>query len=147
MALIGLVGTSGDAFAQTLSSTSVVASPNPGVIGQQVTLTATVTTGAFLAQGQVQFFDGATSLGTGFVGGGLAFFTTSSLALGPHSITAQFIGPDPNNLGSTSPPLSLTINQAATTTSVSSSVNPSTVGQTVTFTATAASAPPRRPER
>jgi hypothetical protein len=82
-ALLGLVGAAGDAFAQTPSSTSVVASPNPGVIGQQVTLTATVTTGAFLAQGQVQFFDGATSLGTGFVGGGLAFITTSSLALGP----------------------------------------------------------------
>ena len=81
MALSGLVGTSGDAFAQTPSSTSVIASPNPGVIGQQVTLTATVTTGPFLAQGQVQFFDGATSLGTGFVGGGFALFTTSSLAL------------------------------------------------------------------
>jgi Bacterial Ig-like domain (group 3) len=124
VALLGLVGTAGDAFAQTPSSTAVTASPNPGVVGQQVTLTATVTTGAFLAQGQVQFFDGATFLGTGFVGGGLAFFTTSSLALGPHSITAQFIGPDPNNLGSTSPPLSLTINQASTTTTLTSSLNP-----------------------
>jgi hypothetical protein len=54
---------------------------------------------------------------------------------GSHSITAVY-GGDGSFAGSTSPPISLTIGQASTTTSVSSSLNPSLVGQQVTYTAT-----------
>ena len=67
--------------------------------------------------------------------GGTATFSTSSLAVGSHSITASY-GGDTNDAGSSSGAVSQTINPDATTTSVSSSVNPSVFGQSVTFTAT-----------
>jgi hypothetical protein len=62
-AVIGLVGTSGAAFAQS-TSTVVTSLENPSVVGQQVTFIATVTeTGPFVPGGMVTFFDGATNLG------------------------------------------------------------------------------------
>src|SRR5579872_5658358 len=42
------------------NSTSLISSPNPSLIGQPVTLTATVPMGA---TGQLTFYDGATMLG------------------------------------------------------------------------------------
>jgi hypothetical protein len=64
MALLGLAGGAGNAFAQ--ATTTVVASQNnPSVIDQTVTLIATVSvTTAFVPGGSVQFFDGATPLGS-----------------------------------------------------------------------------------
>jgi Big-like domain-containing protein len=138
VALLGLVGTSGGAFAQS-TSTVVTSQENPSVVGQTVTFIATVTvTGPFVPGGQVQFFDGATLLGSSFVGAGSAIFDTlSPLTIGPHSITAVYGGDTNGNLGSTSPPLIQIVNAAApTTTTLTSSLNPSIVGQAVTFTAT-----------
>jgi hypothetical protein len=66
--------------------------------------------------------------------GGLATFNTSTLAVGGHSITAVY-GGDTNDAGSTSPAQTQQVNQAATITQVSSSVNPSTYGQSATLTA------------
>jgi hypothetical protein len=81
-----------------------------------MTLIATVTvTGAFVPGGPVQFFDGATLLGSSFVGTGSAIFTISSLTIGAHSITAVYGGDTNGNLASTSPALIQTvINQTAT---------------------------------
>src|SRR5437016_14236730 len=64
-----------------------------------------------------------------------ATFTTSTLAVGAHSITASYAG-NANFNGSTSAVLTQTANKAGTSTSVASSLNPSTFGQSVTFTAT-----------
>ena len=71
-----------------------------------------------------------------------ATYTTNSLAVGTHSITAVY-GSDANFSGSTSSMLSQTVTQAATTARVSSSSpqNPSSFGQGVTFTATVAEGP------
>jgi LPXTG-site transpeptidase (sortase) family protein len=66
---------------------------------------------------------------------GVATCTTSYAGVSTHSITAVYSG-DANFTNSTSAPLTQTINQDATTTSLSSSVNPSVIGQSVTFTAT-----------
>jgi hypothetical protein len=109
-----------------------------------VTLIATVTvTGAFVPGGSVQFFDGATLLGSSFVGAGSAIFTVSSLTIGAHSITAVYGGDTNGNLASTSPVLIQTvINQTATSTSITSLLNPSASGQSVTFTATVTGASP-----
>jgi hypothetical protein len=77
-------------------------------------------------------------MGTGTVSGGIATFTTSALAVGNQTITTSYSG-DGNFNGSTG---SLTgnpqvVNKAnSSTTTVTSSVNPSVFGQTVTFTAT-----------
>jgi hypothetical protein len=71
------------------STTTLTSSQNPSEFGKPVTFTATVTAGA---TGTVTFFDGATPLGTVPLAGGTATFTTSSLAIGNHSITATYNG-------------------------------------------------------
>src|SRR5207249_3711202 len=92
------------------SATALAAAPNPAVVGQPVTLTATVTCDAVVPTGSVTFFDGATPL-TGPVpvnGSGMATFTTSSLAIGSHTLTAQYSG-DANCSGSTSNAVTVTV--------------------------------------
>src|SRR4029077_5113262 len=76
-----------------------------------------------------------TTLGTTGLSGGSASFSTANLCAGPHSVTASY-SRDSNYSISSSSPFSQTVNQAGTTISVSSSNNPSTSGQNVTFTAT-----------
>jgi Bacterial Ig-like domain (group 3)/FG-GAP-like repeat/FG-GAP repeat len=119
------------------TTTAVTSSLNPAPGGQPVTFTATVTP-AFNAgalSGSVTFYDGANVLGTVAIKSGQAMFTTSSLLLGTHSITAAYAG-DATYLASTSPALLETINSSSTATALISSLNPSTFGQSVTFTAT-----------
>jgi hypothetical protein len=80
--------------------------------------------------------DGAVPLGTsGLNASGVATFSTSTLAVGTHSITAQY-GGDGTHTGSTSPAVLQTVNKATTTITLTSNDNPSKSGQPVTFTAT-----------
>jgi len=126
---------------QASTTTAVVSSVNPSVFGQSVTFTATVTGSTTVATptGTVQFKDGTTVLATISVtttaGVTTATFTTSTLAVGSHSITATY-GGDTNFTGSTSAVLTQTVNKASTSTTVASSANPSAFGQSVIFTAT-----------
>jgi hypothetical protein len=117
------------------SSTAVASSPNPSVVGQSVTVTATVAPSG--ATGSIEFFDGASSLGTAPVVGGSASISTGALAVGGHSLTAVYSG-DASFSGSTSPAHAHTVNAASTATAVTTSPNPSVVGQSVTITATVA---------
>jgi hypothetical protein len=92
------------------TSTTLLSSANPSAFGQAVIFTATIkpaTTGT--PTGTVTFKDGATVLGTGTLSSGKATFTTSSLALGTHSITAVY-GGSATYLASTSPTLTQTVN-------------------------------------
>ena len=123
------------------SVTTLGSSANPAMVGASVTLTATVTGSA--PTGPVNFKDGASSITgcsavalTGSGNSRTAACTTSSLATGTHSITAAYAG-DANNTATTSSALSQVVNALATTSTVlSSSLNPSTSGANVTFTAT-----------
>jgi hypothetical protein len=117
---------------QASTATALDSSVNPSTYGSSVTFTATVTSGA---TGTVMFKDGATTLGTGTLSSGTATFSTSILAVASHSITAEYSG-DTNYAGSTSSALTQEVCQAVTTTSVASSINPSTYNSSVTFTAT-----------
>src|SRR5205823_3390487 len=117
------------------TSTTVVSNNNPSTFGQSVTFTATVTNSGSTPTGSVEFFDGATSLGSQALITGSASITTSVLGGGSHSITAVY-GGNSNYNGSTSPSIRQTVNKANTTTVVASNNNPSTFGQSVTFTAT-----------
>src|SRR6185369_15784029 len=82
------------------------------------------------------FKDGATAICTNVaLSGATAGCTTSSVVVGGHAMTATYNG-DGNNATSTSPTLTQTVNKASTTTALGSSANPSTFGQSVTFTAT-----------
>ena len=84
----------------------------------------------------MKFYDGTVLLGTVATGstGSTATFPISTLALGPHQITAVF-GGDSTNSPSTSAVLTETVKQSSTVT-LSSNLMPSKVGQSITFSAT-----------
>src|ERR1019366_5756835 len=111
--------------------------PNPSTYGQAVTFTAAVTSklGTPPNGETVTFMEGKTLLGTGTLSGGAASFTTSTLKAGTNSITAVYAG-DSNFAASTSKAVKQVVSKATTTTALASSLNPSNVGQSVTFTAT-----------
>ena len=121
---------------QASTTTSIASSLNPSVFGESVILTATVQTPAgTTASGTVTFLDGTISLGAAAVSSNSAQLAVSALSLGSHSLTASY-GGNANLSASASSILTQTVNQAATGTSISSSANPATFGQAVTFTAT-----------
>ena len=128
-------------FLQTVNkantTTVVTNAANPAVFGQSVTFTATVSItspGAGTPTGTVTFQDSGTSIGTGALTGGTTATFRSNLTVATHIITASY-GGDTNFSGSTSGTFLQTVNQATTTT-VTNTVNPSTYGNVVTFTAT-----------
>src|SRR5205807_2069162 len=121
------------------TTTKLASSLNPSATNQAVTFTATVTpVSSPPPTGTVTFADGTTTLGTGPVdNSGHASFTTSSLALGSHSITASYGGQAGYYTSSTSTTFTQRVNPVATTITQSAPApNPATAGQTVTFTAT-----------
>jgi hypothetical protein len=96
--------------------TTLSAAPSPSTQGQAATITATIAItapGAGAPTGTVTFYDGATSLGPGSLstrnGVTTATYSTSSLALGPHTLTAGYAG-DGNFLSSTAGPLTQYVN-------------------------------------
>ena len=124
---------------QSVTTTTLASSANPSTFGQNVTLTATVAGQS--PSGTVTFMEGAAMLGTGTMTAGVATFSTSTIALGGHNITAVY-GGDTNNATSTSTALTQTVNLVASTTTLSSSANPSISGGSVTLTATVTGATP-----
>jgi Pro-kumamolisin, activation domain/Bacterial Ig-like domain (group 3) len=122
------------------TSTTVASSLNPSTVARNVTFTAKVTASAGnTPTGTVTFKDGSTVFGTAAVSGGQASFATNTLVAGSHMISAVYSGSN-TDLASTSAPLAETVNKAATTTTLVSSLNPSGYWKPVTFTATVASA-------
>jgi len=126
--------------------TTLTSLPNPSTYGQAVSFTAVVTSivGAPPDGETVTFKKGTTVLGTGSLSNGAASFTTSALPVGANTITAVY-GGDLYFLGSTSNAVKQVVKKAPTTTSLTSSSNPSTYGQAVTFSAVVTSslgAPP-----
>jgi hypothetical protein len=107
--------------------------------GQSVLLTATVEIadlGSGTPTGTVTFMDGDVAIGTATLGAnGVATFTCSAQVVGDHAITAVYSG-DGNFAGSISNSVSETVNMLGTSTSLLSSIDPSSYGQSVLFTAT-----------
>ncbi len=126
-----------DFYVQKIVSTaSLAATTTTAAAGTAITFTATVSPAA--ASGVVTFFDGANTLGQATLASGIGTFTTSSLAVGSHSITAMYAG-DANSNPSTSSPLSVTILSALASPTLQLAVNGSTnvlFGQIVTLNAT-----------
>ena len=77
------------AFART----TLESSPNPSIEGDEVMLTAAVSSPG-TPTGTVEFFDDATSLGTAPLVGGTATLAVSTLGVGSHSLTARYSGDD-----------------------------------------------------
>ncbi len=141
--------TSQGSFNQVVANgnTTTVAGNSPAttLFGQTVTLSAdvaAVSPATGTPQGDVSFFDGATLIQTTSLdGSGHASITTSSLAVGSHSITAVYATSSTFN-GSTSAPVIQTVTTAETATVVTVS-SPSVVfGNSVSFQATVATVAP-----
>src|SRR5580692_4340553 len=116
------------------TTTSFKSSGSPSGLGKSVTFTADVTPVSGLATGNVSFKDGTTVLGTVALSGGVATFSTSALAVGSHSITADFLG-STYFLASVSGAQTQVVKNDSTTV-VNASANPTKYGEAVTFTAT-----------
>jgi YD repeat-containing protein len=130
-------------YSGSTSSAEVVATTSTSVsssvtgtagYGDSVTFTATVTaagSGSGTPGGTVDFYDGASWLGSGSVdGSGQATYSTNLLDPGTHSISASYGGDDHHTVSSSS---SLTQEVRAAT---STTLGTSTSGMSVTLTAT-----------
>jgi Bacterial Ig-like domain (group 3) len=135
------------------TSTALSASSNSIAYGAPDTFTATVTGSDGLAAGvagNVQFFDGTTSLGTQPTTvsstTGTAALTTSALPSGTDSITAVFTPTDTAYGSSTSPAVTVTVaapaacsltgSSCSDTQNIQVTVNPGTITITTPYTAT-----------
>jgi hypothetical protein len=107
---------------------TLTAAPNPATAGQAVTLTATVTGRAQPPTGSVTFLDSGQNIGTATLVNGVASFTTSTLAVGSHSIQVSYSG---NYQSQTSNSITVTIQGAASTTQLAVSPNPANYGSPV----------------
>jgi hypothetical protein len=123
------------------TTTALGSSMASSVVGEPITLTATVNVtvpGAGTPTGRVAFTDGSTTV----VGCGGQTLDSSAVATciaapgtaSSHSFTATY-GGDTNYSTSTSPPVSDSVTRATTATVLGSSSNSAVVGQPVTYTA------------
>ena len=142
--------TLGQTVNQASAATTVTSSQNPSVFGQSITLTATINGQFGLDKrkgggAHPQDVSGSvtwsvnTGCGTTPVtmgNPGAATCITSSLPAGTDTITATYSG-DSNHSASTGT-LNQVVNQASTSAIVISSLNPSTYGQAVSFSANVA---------
>jgi hypothetical protein len=116
------------------TTTAVTSSVNPAQFYQGVAFTATVSSASGTPTGTVTFFNGSTQMGVAPLSAGKAVLK-ATLNLGSHAITATYAG-NATFPASTSPVFTETIVKGNTGTVLTSSPNPSALGQTVTFTAT-----------
>jgi hypothetical protein len=130
---------SGQVLTVNPTSVALVSSKNPSMIGDAVIFTATVTSDDTGRSGSVTFTDGATTIcnQVALNSNGIAVCSTTALALGAHTITANYSG-DANNATATAS-ITQTVLQS-TTLALSSSLNPAPVGTNVTFTLHASAA-------
>ncbi|MBZ5684902.1 MAG: Ig-like domain repeat protein [Acidobacteriia bacterium] len=82
----------GAVYVRATSTVSLASSANPALLTDSVTFTATVSSVSGSPSGSVNFYDGATLLGSGTIASGTATYATSTLAVGSHSITAAYSG-------------------------------------------------------
>jgi hypothetical protein len=120
------------------TTTALTSSLNPAAFGASITFTAIVNRPngvSGVPTGTVTFMDGSKTSGSGQLDGtGKATYTTASLTVGSHSITAVY-GGDSNDATSTSPALTEVVN-SNTTPTVTITLSPTniTTAQVLTVT-------------
>jgi hypothetical protein len=118
---------------------SIASSANPSASGQVITFTATISGGAGTPAGTVRFLDDVSLLGSARLSSSSASSKTATLGVGTHPIKAVFT-PASGDPDVSSPALNQLVNEvvelAAGAVVVTSSANPSALGQSVTITAT-----------
>jgi Bacterial Ig-like domain (group 3)/FG-GAP-like repeat len=119
------------------TSVALTSSLNPSIYGQKVTWTARVTSsGSITPTGKVNFTWNGYSIGSATLNvSGVATLTKSNLNADPYPLTAVYSG-DVNNLGSTSAIVNQVVTETTSAAKITSTPNPSTLGQAVTFLAT-----------
>ncbi len=125
-----------DTEKQSTTTTTLSTSLNPSTYQQKITWTSTVmTTGATPPTGKVHFTSNGNSIGLVTLNAsGVATLTRSNLNAGSHPLAATYLG-DANNGPSESAILNQVVAQATSSATITSSPNPSTAGEAVTFTA------------
>ena len=123
-------------ISQFATSVTLSSTLNPSIYGQKVTWTAVVSTsGVIPPTGMVYFTSPGGSIGSATLNSsGVATLARSHLNADPYPLTAVYNG-DVNNFRSTSPVLNQVVLQTTSAATIKPSVNPSTVGQPVAFTA------------
>jgi hypothetical protein len=121
---------------KSATSTLLVSSLNPSIYGQKVSWTATVTSsGSIKPTGNVRFTWSGYTIGSATLNSsGVATLTRSNLNADSYPLTAVYAG-DAAHLGSTSAVLNQVVLETTSAATLTSSPNPSTKGQAVTFTA------------
>jgi len=135
------------------TQTSLTAAPASLLASQTVHLVATVSSTPAVPTGLITFYDGTKTIGSAVLNSSLtAIFDTSLLSVGTHNLTAAFDGYTQYSFNgnssyvsaifavSTSPGVTVVVNDYATTTSLSADNTAPTSGTVVTFTATVSSA-------
>ena len=117
------------------TTTNIASALNPSVFGRSVTFVATVASqGSGMPTGTVSFAYGSTTLCNAVtLNGGAATCTTSALPVGSDMVMVTYTGDA--NFSSSSASVTQMVNQASTTLTLTSSVNPSPLDSAVTFTA------------
>ena len=120
----------------TTNTLVLLTGSNPSTYGSSLTFQATITPAPTDGE-TVSFLDGVTVIGTGNTVGGVATFSTGTLASGTHSITAVY-GGDSIYAASTSGALPQTVNLPSSSLTIGSSENPAGYLDSLTFSATLA---------
>ena len=140
----GSIATNTVTVTPAATATTLSSSANPAPLGASVTFTATVTSPSAAGHpttGNMTFTLDGVAQPPVALSGNSATFTVASLTVGNHPLTAVY-GATTNYQASTaSPDLTQTVDKIATSVALTSSLNPSTVGQSVTVTATVAGTP------
>jgi len=127
------------------TSTVLTTAPNPSHLGESVTMTATVTAqNGSTPTGTVEFTSNGTNIGSATLSNGVAMLQYSGLPLGTDSLVAMYQGTS-GFAPSTSNTVQQMVELPASMTTVTSTPNPSTVGQQVTITATVGPSGPPTP--
>ncbi|MBS0514191.1 MAG: Ig-like domain repeat protein [Proteobacteria bacterium] len=95
------------------SATALSVTPNPATSGQAVAMTATISSSGTTPTGIVTFTADGVALATASLASGAATYSTTTLGVGTHILTATYSG-DAGNTGSTSPSTSVVINSSTT---------------------------------
>jgi hypothetical protein len=117
---------------QNIASLTLSSSVNPSQIGQATILTANLTA-LGTPTGTVRFYDGATQIGIANLTGSTASISVSFATPGTHTLKAVYSGDTLTSTATSAPLAQVVINSSGIT--LSSSVNPSLVGQSTTLTA------------
>jgi ELWxxDGT repeat protein len=138
--LMGSSNSATQVVSKAATSTGLTSSQNPSVFGQAVVFTATVLAsapGSGTPTGTMDFKEGATDLtpgGVSLTAGGRATFSTSSLSIGQHTLTASYGGDAKFTASQRAAPQ--VVNKAPTRMpGLAAFPNPAVFGQVISFTA------------